>query len=186
MGERAAFLFDMDGTIADTMPFHLRAWMTLLGEIGVRMEAEEFLRQTSGKMNHQILREVLGMSLSDADVAAFEERKESLFRALCRPHVQPIAGLIPFLVEAGRLGISMAVATAAGKANREFVLNDLGITSHFTAVVGPEDVQCGKPHPEIFLKAAARLGVNPAQCLVFEDALAGIEAAGRAGMKTVA
>jgi beta-phosphoglucomutase len=126
------------------------------------------------------------MSLSDADIAALEERKESLFRALCRTGVQPIAGLIPFLAESGRLGISMAVATAAGRVNREFVLNGLGIASHFTAVVGPEDVQCGKPHPEIFLKAAARLGVHPTRCLVFEDALSGIEAAGRAGMKTVA
>jgi beta-phosphoglucomutase len=186
MAERVAFLFDMDGTIADTMPFHLRAWMDLLREIGVQMEAEDFLRKTSGKMNRQILREVLGMSLSDADAAAFEERKESLFRALCRPHVQPIAGLIPFLAESRRLGISMAVATAAGKANRDLVLNGLGVASHFTAVVGPEDVQCGKPHPEIFLKAAARLDVNPTQCLVFEDALSGIEAAGRAGMKAVA
>ena len=186
MVEQAAFLFDMDGTIADTMPFHLQAWMDLLGELGVRLAPQEFLRTTSGKMNHQILHEVLGMPLSDADFAVFEARKESLFRRLCRPHLKPIAGLMGFLAESRWLGISMAVATAAGKANREFVLDGLGIASHFHAVIGPEDVRNGKPHPEIFLKAADTLRVDPAHCVVFEDAMSGIEAAGRAGMKAVA
>lgn len=186
MTERVAFLFDMDGTIADTMPFHLRAWTELLGEFGIRMAPADFLRRTSGKMNHQILREILAIPISDADLTAFEERKESLFRTLCRPHLKPIAGAIAFLAESRRLGISLAVATAAGKANRDFVLDGLGIAPQFSAVVGAEDVQNGKPHPEIFLKAADALRVAPAQCVVFEDALAGIEAAYRAGMGAVA
>ena len=91
-----------------------------------------------------------------------------------------------FLAESQRLGISMAVATAAGMANREFTLGGLGIVSYFSTVVGAEDVRHGKPHPEIFLKAADRLRVDPARCVVFEDAISGIEAAGRAGMKAVA
>jgi beta-phosphoglucomutase len=80
----------------------------------------------------------------------------------------------------------MAVATAAGKANREFVLGSLRITPYFNSVVGAEDVKNGKPHPEIFLKAAARLDVVPGSCVVFEDAVAGVEAAGRAGMRAAA
>ena len=183
---QAAFLFDMDGTLVDSMPFHGRAWMELLVELGVRMGSEEFLRQTSGKTNRQILREVLGVPLSDAELSVFEERKESLFRSLCGPHLKPIAGLVEFLAESRRLGVPMAVATAAGRANREFALGGLGIGSYFDAVVGAEDVQNGKPHPEIFLRAAERLGVDPAKCVVFEDALSGIEAAGRAGMGAVA
>jgi beta-phosphoglucomutase family hydrolase len=183
---RVAFLFDMDGTLANTMPFHLQAWMTLLAERGIAMGAEEFLRRTSGKMNHQILREVLGIPLSDADGSAFEERKETLFRSLCRPHLAPIPGLPAFLAASHRLGIPMAVATAAGKANRNFTLDGLAIGSYFGAVVGAEDVRNGKPHPEIFLKAAERLGARAAECVVFEDALSGIEAAGRAGMRAVA
>jgi HAD superfamily hydrolase (TIGR01509 family) len=160
--------------------------MDLLGELGVRLAPQEFLRKTSGKMNHQILREIPAVPMSDADLAVFEARKESLCRRLCRPHLKPIAGLIGFLAESRRLGISMAVATAAGKANREFVLDGLGIAPHFHAVIGAEDVRNGKPHPEIFLKAADRLRVDPAHCVVFEDAIFGIEAAGRAGMKAVA
>ena len=176
----------MDGTLADTMPFHLQAWMDLLCELGVRVAPQEFLRKTSGKTNHQILHEVLGMSLSEADFTRFEERKESRFRVLCRDHLRPIAGLTDFLAESRCLNISMAVATAAGKTNREFVLGGLGIASDFRVVIGAEDVRNGKPHPEIFLKAAEALRVDPSGCVVFEDAISGIEAAGRAGMKAVA
>jgi beta-phosphoglucomutase-like phosphatase (HAD superfamily) len=82
---RAAFVFDMDGTLVDSMPFHSRAWMELLVEFGVRMRTEDFLRQSSGKTNRQILREVLGVPLSDADLLVFEERKESL-SARCIVH----------------------------------------------------------------------------------------------------
>jgi len=186
MAGRVAFLFDMDGTIADTMPFHLQAWMELLPELGVRMAPEEFLRKTSGKMNHQILREVLGIPVSDEDLEVFDARKESLFRTLCRPSLRPIGGLMGFLTDARQQGIRMAVATAAGKANREFTLDGLGITAYFDAVVGAEDVRSGKPNPEIFLRAAERVGAAPSACVVFEDALSGVEAAARAGMKAVA
>src|SRR5512136_2780407 len=110
VAEQTAFLFDMDGTLADTMPFHLQAWMDLLGELGVRVPPQEFLRKTSGKMNHQILRDVLGMALCDADIARFEARKESRFRALCHTHLKPIAGLADFLAESRRLRVLLAVA----------------------------------------------------------------------------
>jgi beta-phosphoglucomutase family hydrolase len=184
--EQVAFLFDMDGTIADTMPFHLQAWMDLLGELGVRTSPQEFLRMTSGKMNHQILNEVLGMSLCDAELARFEARKESRFRELCRPHLRPIAGLADFLAESRRSNVAMAVATAAGKENRALVLEGLGIAADFRVVVGAEDVRNGKPDPEIFLKAASGLQVDPSRCVVFEDAIPGVEAADRAGMRAVA
>jgi len=184
--EQTAFLFDMDGTLADTMPFHLQAWIDLLGELGIRTAPQDFLRKTSGKMNHQILHEVLGMPLCDADLARFEARKESRFRALCHAHLRPIAGLTDFLAESRRLNVPLAVATAAGKENRAFVLEGLGIASNFGVVVGAEDVRNGKPNPEIFLKAADALQVDPSRCVVFEDAIPGVEAAGRAGMKAVA
>jgi HAD superfamily hydrolase (TIGR01509 family) len=137
-------------------------------------------------MNHQILREVLGIPVSDEDLEAFDARKESLFRTLCRPALRPIGGLMEFLSDARRQGIRMALATAAGKANREFTLDGLGVTAYFDAVVGAEDVRSGKPDPEIFLRAAERVGAAPSSCVVFEDALSGVEAAARAGMKAVA
>ena len=186
MARQKAFIFDMDGTLVDSMPFHIRAWTALLAERGLQTMPQTFLRQTGGKTNRQILREIFGDHLPEAEITACAERKEALYRSLFRPYLKPIDGLIPFLNEAQRLHIPMAVATSAGKANRDFVLEGLAIEIYFNAVVGVEEIQEGKPDPEIFLRAADRLGAIPADCLVFEDALAGIEAASRAGMQAVA
>ena len=186
MAGQVAFIFDMDGTLVDSMPYHVQAWMALLADRGVQTTPEAFLRQTGGKTNHQILREVFGDRLTGEEIARYARQKEALYRDLFRPHLEPIDGLIGFLNGAQHLHVPMAVATSAGKANRDFVLKGLGLEPYFTAVVGVEEIQEGKPHPEIFLRTAEKLGVAPAGCLVFEDALAGIEAADRAGMKAVA
>jgi beta-phosphoglucomutase family hydrolase len=182
----AAFIFDMDGVLVDSMPFHVEAWVQVLGQQGVHKTREEFLRDLAGKTNRDILRRWFGPTFPDADMAALEARKEALYRRLYRPALKPLDGLLDFLAAATRLGIPMAVATAAGRANREFVLDGLGIRQFFTAAVGPEEVPEGKPHPGMFLRAAEHLCLLPARCLVFEDALAGVEAATRAGMRVVA
>lgn len=186
MALRPAFIFDMDGTLVDSMPFHIQAWTDMLTGLGVQTTPEAFLRQTGGKTNRQILREIFGDGLTEAEIASHIRRKEALYRSLYRPYLKPLPGLIPFLNEAERLHIPMAVATSAGKTNRDFVLQGLGVESYFSVVVGVEEIREGKPDPEIFMKAAERLAATPADCLVFEDALAGIEAASRAGMKAVA
>jgi beta-phosphoglucomutase family hydrolase len=186
MAKQPAFIFDMDGTLVDNMPFHIQAWTDMLRGLGVQTTPEAFLRQTGGKTNRQILHEIFGGGLTETETLCHISRKEALYRSLYRPYLEPIAGLIPFLNEAERLRIPMAVATSAGKTNRDFVLQGLGIEAYFSVVVGVEEIHEGKPDPEIFLKAADRLAVIPADCLVFEDALAGIEAASRAGMKVVA
>lgn len=186
MARQKAFIFDMDGTLVDSMPFHIRAWTELLAEHGLQTTPQAFLRQTGGKTNRQILREIFGDHLAESEITACAKRKEALYRSLFRPYLKPIDGLFPFLNEAQRLHIPMGVATSAGKANRDFVLEGLAIAAYFSVVVGVEEIQEGKPDPEIFLTAADRLGVIPADCLVFEDALAGIEAASRAGMQAVA
>ena len=186
MAQRPAFIFDMDGTLVDNMPFHIQAWTNMLAGLGVRTTPEAFLHQTAGKTNRQILREIFGGSLTEAETVSHVRRKEALYRSVYRPHLKPIAGLIEFLNEAQRLCIPMAVATSAGKTNRDFVLQGLAIEAYFSVVVGVEEIHEGKPDPEIFLKAAERLAVAPGDCLVFEDALAGIEAASRAGMRAVA
>jgi beta-phosphoglucomutase family hydrolase len=186
MAQQPAFIFDMDGTLIDSMPFHIQAWTDMLTGLGVQTTPEAFLRQTGGKTNRQILREIFGGALTETETVSHIKRKEALYRSLYRPHLKPIDGLLPFLNESQRLHIPMAVATSAGKTNRDFVLQGLAIEAYFSVVVGVEEIREGKPDPEIFLKAAEKLAVPPADCLVFEDALAGIEAAYRAGMKAVA
>ncbi len=180
-----ALIFDMDGTLVHNMPIHNQAWQDTLAEAGVQIDMDEFNRTVTGKKVSEILRLMLGPQLSDAEVAYWGDRKEALYRerfACCR---EPLPGLLRLLEQAHALGIPMAVATAAPPENVTFILDELDLRRHFKAVVGAHDVQEGKPSPEIFLKAAQALGTEPARCLVFEDALAGIEAARRAGMEAV-
>ncbi|MBS1793703.1 MAG: HAD family phosphatase [Acidobacteria bacterium] len=181
---KRAFIFDMDGTLVDNMRFHTEAWGKMLAENGVAMNAHDFLVRTAGKTNREILPNVFG-ALSDERIEELGNRKETLYQELFRPHRRPVAGAVEFLEEARRLGVRMAVATAAPEVNVEFILDGLDLRKYFAAVTTADDVARGKPDPEIFLKSAEKLGVEPAGCIVFEDALGGFEAARRAGMTAV-
>lgn len=186
MHKPGAFIFDMDGTLVDNVPFHMQSWLTLLAELGAPVEADEFARRMLGKTNEETLREIIGAHLTDAQIVEYAARKEALYRELYRPHLRPVAGLDDFLRAAQRRAVPMAVATSAPRTNIDFVLGGLGLGPYFQAVVGAEQVARGKPHPDLFLAAAERLGAPPGRCLVFEDARMGLEAARRAGMKAVA
>lgn len=180
-----ALIFDMDGTLVHNMPIHNQAWSDTLAEAGVQIDLDEFNRATTGKKTAEILRMVLGPQLSDEQVATWGERKETLYRerfACCR---EPLPGLLGLLEQAHARNLPMAVATAAPPENVSFILDELDLRRHFKVVVSAQDVKNGKPDPEIFLKSAGSLGVKPESCLVFEDALAGIEAARRASMDAV-
>lgn len=180
-----AFIFDMDGTMIDNIIFHVRAWRDFLSGLGIEMTEAELDRRNHGTIG-EVLRRILGNHLSDAEILELGEQKESRYRDLYRPHLKLIPGLHSFLDEAQQLGIPMALATSAATPNIDFVLDGLKIRSYFNALIGGNDVEFGKPHPETFLKAAQHLGYLPNRCLVFEDTLSGIEAAQKAGMKAIA
>lgn len=180
-----ALIFDMDGTIVHNMPTHNQAWSETLAEAGVQIDLDEFYRTTTGKKTAEILRMMLGHDLGAEELEWWGNRKEALYRERYASRREPMPGLVALLEQAHTLGLTLAVATAAPPENITFILDDLDLRRHFNAVVGAEDVTKGKPDPEIFLKAAKTLGVEPSHCLVFEDALAGIEGARRAGMDVV-
>lgn len=182
--ETRAFIFDMDGTLVDNMHFHTEAWGRLLQENGIEMNAHDFLVKTAGKTNREILPTVFG-AISDERIEELGHRKESLYQELFLPERKTVDGVIEFLEEAQKLGVKMAVATAAPEMNVKFILDGLNLRRFFGAVITASDVKEGKPNPEIFLKSAEKLGVAPANCLVFEDAFGGFEAAHRAGMKSI-
>lgn len=181
-----AYLFDMDGTIVDNMSVHLNIWIEFMASLGVHVPPAEMERSTIGKINAEIFRELLDPSLSDAQVLDLSRRKEALYRERFKPLLKETPGLTAFLRQARAGGKKLAVATAANRDNTDFVLEGLGITAYFDALVTSEDITRGKPDPEVFLIAAARLGVAARDCLVFEDSPAGLEAAFRAGMSAVA
>jgi len=182
----SAYIFDMDGTLVNNMGVHIQIWVEFLASIGHPTDTETFYRRTVGKVNAEILREFVRPDLTDAEVAVYSLQKEELYRRRFRPLLKEIPGLSAFLRQARASGMPMALATSAGMENVRFVLRGLGIEAFFSAVVSADEVVNGKPDPEIFLKAAAKLGVAPGECLVFEDSPSGLEAAHRAGMRAVA
>jgi beta-phosphoglucomutase family hydrolase len=180
-----AFIFDMDGTIVDNMAFHTDSWLAFFEQRGKTYEAAAFFRETAGAQGREILRARLGPDVSDADIAALALEKDALYREMYGPHRRAIEGFEHLVTAARATGVKLAVATSAPPKNIVFTLDELDLRRHFDAVVGAADVEHGKPHPDVFLKAAAQLGVDPGDCIVFEDAPMGVEAARRAGMRAV-
>ncbi|HBZ06487.1 MAG TPA: beta-phosphoglucomutase [Massilia sp.] len=182
---KQSFVFDMDGTIVDNMAFHTDSWIAFFARRGRAIDADEFFRATAGRQGGEIIRSYLGEHLTDEEVAALNHEKESVYRELYAPHLKPVAGFEALLDQAQRHGVKLAVGTAAPPANVAFTLDGLDLRRHFDAIVGATDVARGKPHPDVFLKAAELCGVAPEHCIVFEDAPLGVEAARRAGMRCV-
>jgi beta-phosphoglucomutase family hydrolase len=182
---KRAFVFDMDGTIVDNMDFHTQSWIEFFRRRDLDIDPDEFFRTTAGRQGKEIIRSWLSASLSDDEVAALNGEKEGIYRELYEPHRKAVEGFEAFIAHAKQRGVLLAVATSGPPLNIAFVLDGLGLRRHFDAVVGAADVQRGKPHPDVFLKAAEKIGVAPADCIVFEDAPLGVEAGRNAGMPTV-
>jgi beta-phosphoglucomutase family hydrolase len=182
---KRAFVFDMDGTIVDNMDFHTQSWVEFFRRRDQQLDPEEFFRETAGRQGKEIIRKYLGTQFSDEEVAAMNREKEEIYREMYEPHRKEVEGFSRFIEQAKARGIMLAVATAGPPGNIAFVLDGLHLRQHFHAVVGAADVQRGKPHPDVFLKAAEMVNVAPADCIVFEDAPLGVEAARNAGMPAV-
>lgn len=180
-----AFLFDMDGTIVDNMAFHTDSWLRFFEQRGQVLDADDFFRATAGRQGREIMRTYLGEHLTDEELALLDYEKESLYRELYAPHLKAVDGFDELIAQAKANGVKLAVGTAAPPANVEFTLDGLDLRRHFDAIVGATDVARGKPHPDVFLKAAELCDVAPEHCIVFEDAPLGVEAARRAGMRCI-
>jgi len=180
-----AFIFDMDGVLADNSDFHVQAWTAYARRYGRELNADDIKRRL-GFNNREYMRFVLGRDPSEAEVAQSTAEKEALYRELYRPRLALPPGLLALLDFARRAGILCGVATSAPDDNVRFVLDGLNIRPYFKEIVDASHVKHCKPDPEIYTLAARRLGLPPSLCLVFEDAIAGIQAAQAAGMKVIA
>lgn len=184
MAQPKAFLFDLNGTMIDDMDFHIRAWHGILNNLGATVSLEETKLQCYGK-NSDLLERMFPGRFSVAEMDTMSMEKEKQYQKEFRPHLKLINGLHNFLEQAQQHKIKMAIGTAAIMFNVNFVLDGLNIRRYIDAVISADDVENSKPHPETFLKAAAALQISPSDCIVFEDSPKGVEAASRAGMKSV-
>lgn len=183
---RFALIFDLDGVIADTAQFHEKAWFSFCKKHSIPISSEQFRNQLFGRSNRGTLRILLGKDLPENEFRQMVDEKESLFRELASKNLKPIHGLIDFLKAAKKNKIPMAVASSAPAVNIHFSLEKTNTAGFFLHLVSSDEITRSKPDPEIFLKAAQKLGFRPADCVVFEDSYAGIEAGLSAGMKVIA
>lgn len=181
-----ALIFDMDGTMVDSMPWHAKSWVEFARRHGITLPADEILRRTTGRTGVECMREVFERPLTDAECAVLVTEKEDLYRALFDAVFTEVAGFTAFARQAAGRGLKVAVGTAGDRHNIAFVMQRLKMAPAPLAIVGGDEGLAGKPTPAIFLEAARRIGVAPEHCIVFEDAPFGIEAARRGGMRAVA
>jgi HAD superfamily hydrolase (TIGR01509 family) len=185
MSTNRAVLWDMDGTLIDSEEFHWKSWYLTFQDEGITITREQFLA-SFGQRNDSIVPQWLGPSAAPERVARIAEAKEITYRTLVRRHgISPLPGAADWLHQLCREGWRQAIASAAPRANIETVLEVLSATHIFDAIISGEDVHKGKPDPEVYLLAAERLGVVPDHCIVVEDAVAGIEGARAAGMRSI-
>jgi len=181
-----AILFDLNGTMIDDMHFHLDVWHSVVNQLGAQLNREQVKLQMYGT-NPEFLGRIFGVGhFTPEQVAAITVDKEAQYQKAYRPHLKLINGLPHFLERARKNNIRMGIGSAAPPVNVDFALDNLNIRQIFGAVVSAADVQKSKPDPEVFLKVALQLGAAPGNCVVFEDAPKGVEAALNAGMKAVA
>jgi HAD superfamily hydrolase (TIGR01549 family) len=180
-----ALIFDMDGTMVDSMPSHTWSWEAFARSRGVAMETADLMRMVNGRTAWEGMRFLLGDDPPDDALDRMVAEKERLYRDRFAESFAEVDGFRAFEAQARERGLRTAIGTAGDRRNIAFVLERLALAP-LQAMVGGDEGLPGKPEPAIFLEAARRLGVPPAQCVVFEDAPHGIEAARRAGMQAVA
>ncbi len=186
VGSVGALIFDMDGTMIDSMPWHARAWTEFARRHAIDMDLADLMRRTTGRTGAECMNELFQRDIDSAEAWALITEKESIYRELFTPVFAEVAGFKAFARLAAAQGLKVGVGTAGDRHNIAFVMARLGMQPAPLAVVGGDEGLPGKPEPAIFLEAARRMGIPAAACIVFEDAPFGIEAARRAGMRAVA
>ncbi len=178
-------IFDMDGILADTAPFHLEAWKRFGDKYNKHISREFFFR-TFGMENMEIFKMIFGTEMQADMCRALSEEKEALFRDCIGSGLKPFAGVMEFIRDLCRNNVLAAVGSSGPRSNVSFIIRELGLEPLICGYICGDQVSRGKPAPDIFLKAAEIAAVKPSDCLVVEDSLVGIDAACAAGMTCVA
>jgi beta-phosphoglucomutase len=185
MNQEIAVIFDMDGVICHTNPYHSIAFREFFSVRDLAPSDEDFAQHMFGKSNSYILSHFLQRPIEGEELLQLEEEKEGLFRKIYEPHVSPITGIVDFITDLKNNGTAIGVATSAPRANLDLIFSKVALRSKLGSILASEDVKKHKPDPEVYLTSAINLGVLPEQCVVFEDSFSGVTAALNAGMRVV-
>jgi beta-phosphoglucomutase len=180
-----AVIFDMDGVICHTNPFHSKAFDLFFKKRGIYPTDADYKAHMYGKSNSYIFSHFLNKKIERQELLNLEDEKESLFREIYAPEVEPIAGFLEFLSILKSNGIKTGVATSAPRANLDLIMGSLGFENLMESIMASENVSKHKPDPEVYLTSAINLKVQASECIVFEDSFSGISAGINAGMRVV-
>jgi beta-phosphoglucomutase len=183
--QQCAAIWDVDGTLVDTAELHFAAWVRLCGELGRPFSSADFAA-TFGKRNPEILQYLFGAIFTEKQIAELGDHKEEYYKAEARHGVKLLPGARELLTTLKEHAVRQAIGSSAPRGNVDLILSLTGICDCFEAIVSAEDTNRGKPDPQVFQVAAERLATPPERCVVFEDAVAGVQAAKAGGMKCVA
>jgi HAD superfamily hydrolase (TIGR01509 family) len=179
-------IFDIDGTMVNNTPYHRNAWFELCRRYSIPLDHTSYHQKIHARSNDQIVPALFGPGVDEAFIYKIELEKETIYRETYKPVMQETPGLVSFLEQLHQESIPCAAASNSPKPNVDFILDELNIRRYFKTVTFRDLVSVGKPHPELFLKAAEGLGITPQKCLVFEDSASGFKAARAAQMPYIA
>ena len=180
-----ALIFYLYVTLIDNNAYHIEAFKAFYDKIGKPFTIEEYKQHINGRVNREIFDYVFNTTLSPEQSEAYTNEKEGLYRELYAEHIKPIDGLLDFLEELETANVPKAIATSGIIPNINFMFEHIPIKNYFYSVIDSTQISIGKPHPEIFLKAALSMNAVPSECIAFEDSVAGVRSAKAAGMKVV-
>jgi HAD superfamily hydrolase (TIGR01509 family) len=183
---KPALIFDMDGVLVDNTPVQARAFQLLFRDLGLTTNARQLLKRLNGMPAGEIIQSVFRHPIPKAQLEIYAEQREFLYRTLYWNKRRKLPGLTAFLEAAQAEGFKIGLGTGSGGSTLSYLLDHLDLRRYFDVVIGKDDVPKGKPHPDTYAITAAKLGMKPESCIVFEDAVLGEQAAYRAGMRCVA
>ena len=183
--DKIGVIFDLDGVIFDNNQYHKQAWTEFCNRNGIFLSRKTLENNVFGNTNKDVLEFLFRRSFTQHEIEELGEVKEEIYRELIAPHVKLLDGLIPLLEALNSNNIPTGIATSAPKSNIKFLDEKADFTRYFQSIIDDKGVENGKPHPDIYLKCFKELGVEPQNCLVFEDSFSGVKSAVSAGAKVI-
>jgi len=184
MSKKLGVIFDMDGVIVDSNPYHKIALNQFCAKYGYHLSEDDLLKRVYGRTNKEWITNLFG-SLSESQLRAYADEKEALFRELYKNDIQPVKGLVKFLSLLDENNIPKSIGTSAPRANVDFTLSKTHLEKYFSTILDDTFVTHGKPNPEIYIKSIQALNLPPDRCIVVEDSLSGIKAGRASGAKVI-